>query len=302
MTDHLVSIVMCAWQPRADWLRHAVASVLDQRDCEIELVLVDDGSPKPVASLLDRPDGRIRVVRTDHGGLAAARNVGIGASRGSFFRFVDADDVIELGSTARLVELSGGGTWITYGATEICDAEMRSISRKQSSLSGSIARECLLYRFDVRHMSMVFPRWVVEAVGPWDTALRQCQDWDFVLRSLEHAPVRGEDAIATFYRRHGCAASANVARALEFETLVVDRYFERHPDQSGSALEREARAKLLLVRAQAANALGLGRRAKLALTARAARLHSRRTAEELGRAAYAAARHAAAAAQRRAIR
>jgi hypothetical protein len=107
-------------------------------------------------------------------------------------------------------------------------------------------------------MSMLFPRGVVEAVGEWDTSLRQCQDGDFVLRSLEHAPVRGEQEVATFYRRHGQAQSANLARALEYESLVVDRYLERHPEQAGTRLEREARANLLVVKARAATSLGKG--------------------------------------------
>jgi hypothetical protein len=118
----------------------------------------------------------------------------------------------------------------------------------------------------------------------------RCRRWiasagrgDLVLRSLEHAPVRGEQEIATFYRRHGQAQSANLARALEHESLVVDRYFERHPEQAGSWLEREARANLLVVRARAAASLGRGRREQLRLLARAFALHPRRTFAELAR-------------------
>jgi hypothetical protein len=130
---------------------------------------------------------------------------------------------------------------------------------------------------------MLFPRPVVEAVGEWDTSLRQCQDWDFVLRALEHAPARGEQEVATFYRRHGRAQSANLARALTYESLVVDRYFQRHPEQAGTRLEREARANLLVVSARAAPALGKGRREQLRLVAHAFALHPRRTFAELTR-------------------
>lgn len=279
----LVSIVLCAWNPREDWLREAVASALGQEGCEIELVVVDDGSSAPVSELLaDVDDPRLRFVRVEHGGLAHARNAGIGAAEGDFVRFADADDVLEPGSTARLLALAADGA-IAYGATLICDENLRPIGAKRSQLEGWIAQECLLYRFDVRHMSMLFPRAVVDAVGEWDTSLFQCQDWDFVLRALEHAPARGEQEVATFYRRHGQAQSANLARALEYESLVVDRYFERHPEQAGTRLEREARANLLLVSARAAPALGGGRREQLRLVVRAFALHPRRTLEELRR-------------------
>jgi glycosyltransferase involved in cell wall biosynthesis len=277
-----ISIVMCVWKPRVDWFRQAVASALEQRGCTLELVVVDDGSPEPVESLLrDVEDPRLRIVRVEHNGLANARNAGTAAATGRYFRFVDGDDVLERDSCARLVALTADGANIAYGTTMICDADLRPLGAKQSRLDGWAARECVLYRFDVRHMSMVFPRSVVEAVGDWDVELRQCQDWDFVLRALEHAPVRGEPDVATYYRRHGASASANVEGALHYESMVVDRYFERHPHERGSSLEREARAKLLMVRARAARTLGGTRATQLGLTRKAFALHPRRTTEEI---------------------
>jgi glycosyltransferase involved in cell wall biosynthesis len=279
----VVSIVLCVWKPRLDWFRQAVASALDQRDCDLELIVVDDGSPEPVSQLLlDVEDPRLRVIRIDHGGLAHARNEGTRVARGRFLRFADADDVLERASTARLQRLAADGA-IAYGSTLLCDEQLRPLGIKSSHLQGWIAEQCLLYRFDVRHMSMLFPRQVVDAVGEWETTLRQCQDWDFVLRALEQAPVRGEPDIATYYRRHGGSASANVAGALEYESRVVDRYFERHPEQAGTDLEREARAKLLLVRAKACPAMGRRRRDQLGLIVRALRLHRRRVLAELAR-------------------
>jgi hypothetical protein len=282
----LVSFVLCAYEPRVDWFRSAVANVLDQRDCELELIVVDDGSPTPVAELLeDVDDDRLRVVRVEHGGIAHARNAGIAVARGDFFRFVDGDDLLEPRSTARLAALANEGA-IAYGQTVICDEAMRPLYVKTSRLQGDVAEACVSYRFDVKHMSMLFPREAVEAAGPWEASLRQCQDWDFVLRALEHAPARADDAVATFYRRHTSSMSANLQGALEHEQLVVDRYFARHPEQAGTALERNARAKLLLVRADAVSRLGGGNPERLRLIARAARLHPGRTGEELGRKAY----------------
>jgi glycosyltransferase involved in cell wall biosynthesis len=281
--ERLVSIIMSAWKPRPDWFHEAVAGVLGQEGCEIELIVVDDGSPHPVADLLRKfDDPRLRVIRVEHGGISHTRNAGIRLARGSFLRFVDADDVLERGSTARLLRLAADGGSIAYGATLVCDEQLRPIGVKRSCLEGYIAEECLLYRFDVKHLSMLFPRRVVDAVGGWDTSMHQCQDWDFVLRALEHAPARGEGQVAAYYRRHGASLSANRARALYYESCVVDRYFERHPQQAGTRLEREARAKLLMVRARACPALGQGGRHQLRLVARAFALHPQRTVREVG--------------------
>jgi hypothetical protein len=278
----LVSVVMCAWKPRADWLREAVASELAD-DGDLELILVDDGSPEPVEELLTQfVDPRLRIIRVEHGGLSRARNAGIRAARGAYVRFADADDVVERPGTTALVELADETT-ISYGATLVCDESLRPLSVRSSRLEGRIAKECLLYRFDVTHTAMLFPKGVLERVGEFDPSLRQCQDWDFVLRACEVAPVRGSQAVVNRYRRHAGATATNVEGALHFESVVVDRYFERHPGEAGSRLEREARAKLLIVQARACPLLGQGRRKQVRLVLKALALHPRRTIEELGR-------------------
>jgi glycosyltransferase involved in cell wall biosynthesis len=257
---------MTARQPRRDWFRAAVRSALGQEGCSIELIIVDDGSPDPIEPLLDGiDDPRLRVLRTAHGGVARARTTAAAQAAGEYMRFIDADDVLEPGSTARLLRLSGDAPQptISYGATAYCDQDLRPIELRTSNLQGWVAEQCLLYRFDVRCLSMLFPRGVVEAVGDWDPTLRHCQDWDYVLRALELAPVRGEHEIATFYRRHGEAQTAKLDAVLHFEALVVDRYFERHPERIGTRLERRARAQLLRVRADTGAALGQGRRQRL---------------------------------------
>lgn len=276
----LTSVVMCAWQPREDWFREAVASVLAD-DAVDELIVVDDGSPEPVESLLgDFDDSRIRVVRVEHGGLSLARNAGIREAKGAFVRFADADDLLEPGGSRALLDVADDET-VAYGATEVCDESLRPLLVKTSTLEGRIAEPCLLYRFDVVHTSMLFPRRVLDEVGEFEPQLRQCQDWDFVLRACEVAPMRGTAAIVTRYRRHTSSVSANLERAMHFESMVVDRYFERHPEQRGSRLEREARAKLLLVRAAMATRVGEGRLAQFRYIVRAFALHPRRTFEEL---------------------
>jgi glycosyltransferase involved in cell wall biosynthesis len=247
MSGGLVSLVMPVWQPNREWLEQAVDAALHQRGCEIELVVVDDGAPEPIDHLFSSfEDPRVRLIRSDHGGPSAARNVGIREARGAYIRFIDADDVIAPESTAELLGLThGGDDVIAYGATVFCDEDLNPIWKMTSKIEGNGVRACLLGRFTARPHAFVLPRRVVEATGEWDPEIRVNHDWDFILRALEHASLRSTQAIATYYRRHSGGVTSMTTEGLRGPEQVVDAYFERHPEQRGTSLERLARARAL---------------------------------------------------------
>lgn len=255
-----VTLAMAAWRPEPTWLLEAVRSALDNHGCSLELLVVDDGSPEPVADLLaDVDDPRLRVLRIEHAGTAAARNAGIEHARGRLLRFLDADDVVAAESTARLAALVGDAEdVVAHGATIVCDEDLRPVRTIASELEGDVVVPCLLGRFDVRHVSMVFPRRVVERAGPWADGFAVSPDWDFVLRAVEQATVRADSAPATYYRRHSTSQSktVSVADGERDRQRVLDGYFERHPDQRRTKLERAARAAADLDRAAAYAAVG----------------------------------------------
>ena len=249
-----VTLVMPAWRPEPEWFRRAVESALAD-EAVTELIVVDDGSEERVE--LPTQDERARILRTDHGGPSHARNVALADARGDYVRFVDADDVVVPGSTTRLLAAATHGL-IAHAATVLCDAELRPQRTLASPLEGSAVRACLLGTFDVRVVSLLFPRAVVEAAGAWDEEFGVSGDWDFVLRCVEHADVHREPGVATYYRRWSSSVSrsASIAAGEAARRRVVDKYFERHPDQAGSALEREARAATLAAAARGYAATG----------------------------------------------
>jgi glycosyltransferase involved in cell wall biosynthesis len=254
----LVSLVMPVWRPRRDWLLQAVRSALAQRDCELELIVVDDGNAEPLDELLAEVRGpALRLVRVEHGGPSHARNAGVEAARGRLIRFVDADDVYEPGSTARLARLIGEDSAIAYGRTVFCDEELRPVWTMTTRLEGWIAAEAVLGRFRVRIQSLLFAASVVHAAGPWDPSFPVCEDLEFIARALEHAPVRPDPAVATWYRKHDESASADIARGDDGIARVIERYLDRHPDRRGSAFERRALAARHAVAARARATRGM---------------------------------------------
>jgi glycosyltransferase involved in cell wall biosynthesis len=250
-----VSLIMPAWRPRPEWLRAAVESALAEPGCDVELIVVDDGSDEPVEGLLAGiEDPRLRLLRVEHSGPYAARDAGIAASSGAFVRFVDSDDFVEPGSTGHLLARARDGEASAYGATLMCDENLTPDRMVSSRLEGWVAEECVLGSFEVYVVSILFPRAVVERAGPWaEAALAVSGDWDFTLRVVEQAPVRRLDEVATRYRRHSASITntADVAAGAEAGRLILDRYFSRHPERRGTPLERRAYVRLHLDRARA---------------------------------------------------
>jgi GT2 family glycosyltransferase len=165
-------------------------------------------------------------------------------------RFIDADDVFDRDSTARLAMLiAGRRDVIAYGATLFCDEHLRPLFKVTARRQGDVVIACLLDRFPAVLPAMLFPRAVVDATGAWDPQLTVCEDWDWVLRALEHARVLGVRDVAAWYRRHAASASHLDAPAWDGAVRVVQGYFERHPEQRGTHVERSARAMLSFMRA-----------------------------------------------------
>ena len=92
-----ISVIMPVYDAK-DLLPLAVRSVLAQTHDDLELLLVEDGSPNGSGELCDRlaaQDSRVRVIHKPNGGAASARNAGLDAATGDYIGFVDSDDLVE---------------------------------------------------------------------------------------------------------------------------------------------------------------------------------------------------------------
>ena len=77
------------------YLPQCVDSVLRQTFADFELILINDGSPDNCAEICEKyagVDNRVRFISQPNGGLSAARNTGIQASKGDYLIFLDSDD------------------------------------------------------------------------------------------------------------------------------------------------------------------------------------------------------------------
>lgn len=108
----LVSVIIPVYKVE-QYLERCVRSVTSQTYDNLEILLIDDGSPDRCGEMCDSfaaEDRRIRVIHQKNGGLSAARNTGIDASSGQWLFFIDSDDFIHrdcIGKLLAAAETSG---------------------------------------------------------------------------------------------------------------------------------------------------------------------------------------------------
>ena len=94
--EGLVTVIMPVYR-RAATVGPALRSVLTQTYAQIEVLVVDDGSPDETAAVAEgvaAGDDRFRLIRLPHNeGRSAARNRGMDEARGEFVTFIDSDDL-----------------------------------------------------------------------------------------------------------------------------------------------------------------------------------------------------------------
>jgi len=96
MTDQpLVSVIIPIYKVEP-YLRDCVDSIINQTYKNLEIILVDDGSPDNCPKICDeyaQQDSRIKVIHKANGGLSDARNAGMKIASADYWSFVDSDDV-----------------------------------------------------------------------------------------------------------------------------------------------------------------------------------------------------------------
>ena len=121
-----VSIIIPVYKAE-HYLDACMRSVVGQSCTDLEILLVDDGSPDRCPEMCDAwaaRDPRVRVLHRKNGGAASARNAGLDAATGDFIFFADADDLLEPDAIEYLVKAEQQyGTDLVIGNMLYVDAE-----------------------------------------------------------------------------------------------------------------------------------------------------------------------------------
>jgi glycosyltransferase involved in cell wall biosynthesis len=241
------SVVVPLYNKEA-YVEATLRSVLDQAGDDLEIVVVDDGSqdqgPVRVAAI---GDARVRLVRQDNGGVSAARNCGIRASRGEWVVFLDADDLLHpqafrvyediLRRFPRSAIVAGGYIRVPNGALSTFKPPPRNEGAEYRLIT-DLPTEILTSGMVFYTSSIAISRRMLEQLEVWFPIGELVgEDLDLWLRVAERADIAYSSDFVAIYRVDLCSSLSSLR--------IFDRlfpYLERLEDR---ALRREMPARLI---------------------------------------------------------
>ena len=244
--EPLISVIVPVYKVEP-YLRKCVDSILNQTYTNLEVILVDDGSPDNCGAICDEyaaKDNRVTVIHKENGGLSDARNAGMAQSKGEYLCFVDSDDLLPKKAIKTLVDTAcSEKVQIVIGEHKRFDDEPGELSDTTAvqyltpteAMAEMFRNGCAswarLYRKEI-HQDILFP------VGEIN------EDEAIVLRLLERGErIAVTSAVVYYYRcRPESITTTNFSeKKLAWVKHCKDnlKYIqERHPE-----LEREAAAR-----------------------------------------------------------
>ena len=219
---------------RPEYLGEAVASVLAQSVEDLEVIVVDDGSPEPAVASWE--DARVRIVRREtNGGPAAARNTGLEAARGTYLTFCDDDDLFSANRLALAVE------GFARAPVAICfNRYLDAGAGRPAALEGDV-RDTVLDDM-APHLGRTALR--RELAPRFDERFDAAEDieWWLRLALADGVAVTTVPRIGYLVRRHeGVRTRTGLASRIRSRELLLDvhaDYFASHPRARAFAWKR----------------------------------------------------------------
>lgn len=250
----LVSIVTPSFN-QAEFLEEAILSVLTQDYPSLEYLILDGGSSDGSVDIIRKYEDRLAYwVSEPDAGQSDAINRGWRLARGEILAYLNSDDLYLPGAVSAAVRFfrSQPEVGIGYGACEFLD-QIGGVASLITPLDFSLSR-LLLGNF-IAQPSVFLRKAVLEQIGPLDTSLRYCMDYDLWVRAavagVQIARVPGR-TLARFRIWWGSKTSTASEAGLNERLCILERAF------SSGQLPREVMALREYARARACMTVAYG--------------------------------------------
>ena len=235
MSDPKLSVITACYQ-HGKYLKQSAESVLAQTEANIELIIVNDGSPDNTAEVMQEiaaSDARVlTITNATNRGLAFSQNAGIEAASAPWVLKNDADDYI-------------APTYVEKILAAAAADPLRNIIYSPARLFGLVERTYTYKPFVAAQMidqfmipgPAAFRRSIWEAVGGYDETMRSGEDWDLYVRAQQVVGLVPHQLPEPlwFYRQHaGVRASDHGIARLSY----LKAYWRGHTRESVLARAR----------------------------------------------------------------
>lgn len=187
MYGKLISVIVPIYNVEK-YLDKCIESIVNQTYKNLEIILVDDGSPDNCPRMCDywaSRDERIKVIHKKNGGLSSARNAGFEASNGEYVSFVDSDDWLDENTFEELLKNNDEQVdFVSFGLLEEFDTETHQELRadtvlyNQDEIFSNILKDDSVAGYACNKL---FKRLII-GDDRFDETLMSCEDIDFCVR------------------------------------------------------------------------------------------------------------------------
>lgn len=201
--NDLVSIVIPCFN-QGHFLAETIESAISQTYHHCEITVVNDGSTDDTSAIALRSPG-VRLIEQPNSGVAAARNTGLRASRGTFAVFLDADDRLLPEAAASGVGLLQKDPQLAfvYGHVQLVDHLGNPLqSPEQKAVTENHYVRLLKENYIWTPGAIIYRAEAVRAIGGFDTRFFPAEDLELNYRILRRYPAACNDRAVLQYRLH----------------------------------------------------------------------------------------------------
>jgi len=223
----IVSVIITYYNQER-FIRDTVLSVTRQSYPRLEIIVVDDGSTKPVTPILADIAG-IKILRTENRGCPAARNFGFRHSTGEYLVFLDGDDLLLPDAVTNQVRAlrSRPDAALVFGAAQYINEHGEAIGSPRLCRARNDYFLMLLECNPVPIGAAMVARESFVKAGLFDESFFVVEDYDLLLRLLRGASAIRNPERVFLYRRHSGNLSNNLPRMLSFVQRALDKVESR---------------------------------------------------------------------------
>jgi len=242
-----ISVIITTFN-RANFLKKAIESVLNQTYLDFELLILDNNSTDNTEEMVKSfNDERIRYIKHQPLNISQARNLGVKEARGEHIGFLDDDDEWlgnKLESQLSVFEKGDSNLGLVYGGFVWIDSQGREIKKHIPRLKGQILKDFLSQKDGLigSASNPLLRKEVIEELGGYNEKVITGEDWELYLRLSEKYDIDFSPEILLRIRCHfGRRLGDKLKGAANLEKMVLERYkdiFDQDPGLKSFYLQK----------------------------------------------------------------